>query len=34
MKIKIDEETYKNKIKKSNGENPETKKVSLKDCKE
>ena len=30
----IDEETYKNKIKKSNGENPETKRVSLKDCKE
>ena len=30
----IDEETYKNKIKKSNGENIETKRVSLKDCKE
>ena len=28
----IDEETYKNKIKKSNGENFETKRVSLKDC--
>ena len=28
----IDEETYKNKIKKSNGENVETKRVSLKDC--
>ena len=30
----IDEETYNNKVKKSNGENPETKRVSLKDCKE
>ena len=30
----IDEETYINKVKKSNGENPETKRVSLKDCKE
>ena len=30
----IDEETYKNKIKKSNGEAIETKRVSLKDCKE
>ena len=30
----IDEETYKNKIKKSNGEDVETKRVSLKDCKE
>ena len=30
----IDEETYKNKVKKSNGEDIETKKVSLKDCKE
>jgi len=30
----IDEKTYNNKVKKSNGENPETKRVSLKDCKE
>ena len=30
----IDEETYKNKVKKSNGEDIETKRVSLKDCKE
>ena len=30
----IDEKTYKNKIKKSNGEDVETKRVSLKDCKE
>ena len=30
----IDEETYKNKFKKSNGEDVETKRVSLKDCKE
>ena len=30
----IDEETYNNKVKKSNGENIETKRVSLKDCKE
>jgi hypothetical protein len=30
----IDEEKYNNKVKKSNGENPETKRVSLKDCKE
>ena len=30
----IDEETYKNKIKKSNGEDVETNRVSLKDCKE
>ena len=30
----IDEETYNNKVKKSNGEDIETKRVSLKDCKE
>ena len=30
----IDEETYKNKIKKSNSKSIDDKKVSLKDCKE
>jgi len=30
----IDEETYKNKVKKSNGEDVKAKTISLKDCKE